>query len=63
MREVFLDLSQDIERVKRNDGTVARHDISRNIAARETNLKKTLRIMIDQVLSISSNLQYQEEDI
>jgi hypothetical protein len=43
MREVFLDLSQDIERVKQNAGTVEKQDISRKIARRERNLRKTLR--------------------
>jgi hypothetical protein len=43
MREFFLDLSQDIERVKQNAGTVEKHDISRKIAGRERNLRKILR--------------------
>jgi hypothetical protein len=42
MREYFLDLSQDIERVKKNVGTVAKQDISRKIVGRERNLRKTL---------------------
>jgi hypothetical protein len=42
MREVFLDLSQETKRVKQDDGTVAKHVISRKIAARERNMRKTL---------------------
>jgi hypothetical protein len=43
MSEVLSDLSQDTERVKQNAGTVEKQDISRNIAGRERNLRKTLR--------------------
>jgi hypothetical protein len=41
MREVLFDLSQDTKRVKKNDGIVSKHGISRKIAGREMNLKKT----------------------
>jgi hypothetical protein len=43
MREVLSDLSQDTERVKQNACTMKKHDISRNIAGRERNPRKTLR--------------------
>jgi hypothetical protein len=42
MREVFLDLSQEIERVKKNVGTVEKQDISRKIVARERSKRKNL---------------------
>jgi hypothetical protein len=43
MREVFLDPSQDIERVKKKDGTVEKQDISKKIVGKERNLRKTLQ--------------------
>jgi hypothetical protein len=43
MREFFLNLIQDTERVKKNVGTVEKHDISRKIVGRERNLRKNLR--------------------
>ena len=43
MREYFLDLSQDTERVKKNVGTMEKQDISRKIAGRERNQRKNLR--------------------
>lgn len=43
MREFFLDLSQDTKRVKKNLGTMEKHDISIKIAGRERNLRKTIR--------------------
>jgi hypothetical protein len=43
MREVFLDLSQDTERVKKNVGTVAKQHISGKIVGRERNMRKNLR--------------------
>jgi hypothetical protein len=43
VREFFLDLCQDIERVKENVGTVEKQDISRKIAGRERNERKILR--------------------
>jgi hypothetical protein len=42
MREFFLNLSQDAVRVKKNFGTMEKLDISRKIAGKERNLRKTL---------------------
>jgi hypothetical protein len=41
--KVFLDTSQDTERVNKNVGTMEKHDISRKIVGRERNLRKNLR--------------------
>jgi hypothetical protein len=75
MKEVFLNLSQDTKMVKKSDGIVAKQDISRKHikkycwkrkeseekSTKEVNLAVTISGMNDQVLSVSTNLQYQEE--